>query len=64
MTSVPPYATLVRGRRRKRVEFEARIKELVEDVPDLAVLVEPLLSGGCFASRSASCIAVCWPSSG
>ena len=25
------------------VKFEARIKELVEDVPDLAVLVEPLL---------------------
>ena len=24
------------------VKFEARIKELVEDVPDLAVLVEPL----------------------
>jgi hypothetical protein len=26
-----------------RVKFEARIKELVENVPDLAVLVEPLL---------------------
>ena len=25
------------------MKFEARIKELVEDVPDLAVLVEPLL---------------------
>src|SRR5262245_16916039 len=25
------------------VKFEARIKELVEDVPDLAILVEPLL---------------------
>ena len=25
------------------VKFEARIKELVEDLPDLAVLVEPLL---------------------
>jgi transposase len=25
------------------VKFEARIKELVENVPDLAVLVEPLL---------------------
>src|SRR5207248_361070 len=26
-----------------RTKFEARIEELVEDVPDLAVLVEPLL---------------------
>jgi transposase len=26
-----------------RTKFEARIKELVEDLPDLAVLVEPLL---------------------
>jgi hypothetical protein len=25
------------------VKFEARIKELVENIPDLAVLVEPLL---------------------
>jgi transposase len=25
------------------VKFEARIKELVENLPDLAVLVEPLL---------------------
>ena len=25
------------------VKFEARIKELVEDLPDLAVLVEPLV---------------------
>src|SRR5690242_5796691 len=26
-----------------RMKFEARIEELVEDLPDLAVLVEPLL---------------------
>jgi transposase len=26
-----------------KAKFEARIKELVEDLPDLAVLVEPLL---------------------
>ena len=26
-----------------RTKFEARIKELVEDLPDLAVLAEPLL---------------------
>ena len=43
-----------------KVKFEARIKELVENLPDLAVLVEPLLSsGGCCANRSSSCIAVC-----
>jgi hypothetical protein len=36
------------------VRFEARIKELVENVPDLAVLVDRCsLSGGRFASRSA-----------
>ena len=28
------------------VKFEARIKELVENLPDLAVLVEPLLPTG------------------
>jgi transposase len=48
-----------------KVKFEARINELVESLPDLAELVEPLLlSGGRYASRSSSCIAVCWPSSG
>jgi transposase len=26
-----------------QTKFEARIEELVEDIPDLAVLVEPLL---------------------
>jgi hypothetical protein len=45
------------------VKFEARIKELVENLPDLAVLVEPLLMVREYcASSSASCIAVCWPS--
>jgi transposase len=41
------------------VKFEARIKELVENLPDLAVLVEPLLVvGRGFARRSMSCIHV------
>jgi len=48
-----------------KVKFEARIKELVENLPDLAVLVEPLLmSGACCANRSSSCIIAYWPSSG
>jgi hypothetical protein len=29
----------------EKVRFEARIQELVENFPDLAVLVEPLLIG-------------------
>lgn len=46
------------------VKFEARIKELVENFPDLAILVEPPLESGEFsASRSAFCVAGCWPSS-
>ena len=50
-----------------KVKFEARIKELVENLPDLAALVEPMLivrrtlRG---ATDSSSCIAACWPSSG
>ena len=33
-----------------KVKFEARIRELVETLPDLAVLVEPMLIvGGCYA---------------
>jgi transposase len=48
-----------------KVKFEARIEELVESLPDLAGLVEPLLVvGGHSANRSSSCIVVCWPSSG
>ncbi len=48
------------------VKFEGRIKELVENFPDLVALVEPLclLSAGRCASRSASCIAMCWLLSG
>jgi hypothetical protein len=46
-------------------KFEACIKELVENLPELAALVEPLLaSGGYFASNSSSCIAACSPSCG
>ena len=42
------FTTVARWRGRKvgmvgTVKFEARIKELVEDLPDLAILVEPLL---------------------
>jgi transposase len=44
------------------VRFEARIQELVETIPDLMVLVEPLLVvRGRYASRSSSCTAACWP---
>ena len=43
-----------------KVRFEARIRELVENLPDLAVLVEPMpLSGECFASSFVSCTAAC-----
>jgi transposase len=46
--------------------FEARIKELVENLPDLAPCWSNRCSssGGRFANRSASCTAACWPSSG
>jgi len=43
-----------------KVGFEPRIKELVENFPVLAALLEPLLSGGRFGSRSSSCTAACW----
>ena len=44
-------------------KFEARIKELVENLPTWLCWSNCCLSsGGCFASRSASCIAVYWPS--
>ena len=44
-------------------KFEARIKELVENLPDLTVLVEPLLIvRRVLANRSTSCTAACWPS--
>ena len=48
-----------------KVKFEARIKELVENLPDLAGWSNHCsLSGGRCANRSSSCIAVYWPSSG
>ena len=47
------YHLLVAG----RTKFEARIKELIENLPDLAVLIEPLL-----VVRRAS-RAVCHPAS-
>jgi transposase len=47
------------------VKFEARIRELFENLPDLAVLVEPLLIvRRCFSSRSPFCTDACWPSCG
>ncbi len=47
------------------VKFDARIKELVENLPDLAVLVEPLLIvRRVLREQVGSCTAACWPSSG
>ena len=47
------------------VRFEARIRELVENLPDLAVWSNRCsLSGGRCANSSASCIAACWSSCG
>ena len=47
------------------VKFEARVRELVENLPDLAVLVQPLLMvRRVRASSSPSCIVVCWRSCG
>ena len=49
-----------------KVNFEARIRELVENLPDLSRVWSNRcsLSGGYFANRSSSCIAACWPSCG
>ena len=48
-----------------KLRFETRIKELVANLPDLAVLIEPLLVvRRCCASNSPSYIAACWPSFG
>ena len=48
-----------------KVKFEARIKELVENHPDLAVLVEPLLMvRRVLREQIESCTAVCWRSCG
>ena len=46
-----------------KVKFEARIKELIENLPDWpSSLNRCLLSDGCCASSSAFCTAACWPS--
>ena len=48
-----------------KVKFEARIRELVEILPDLAVWSNHCWSsGGYFGNRSSSYIVACWPSSG
>jgi transposase len=44
------------------VKFEARIKELVENVPDLAIVVEPLLIvRQTLRQQIVFFIFVCWP---
>jgi transposase len=43
MTCVARCATSASGWAWSTTKFEARFRELVEDLPDLAVLVEPLL---------------------
>ena len=46
-------------------KFEARIKELVENLPDLAFWSSHCsLSDECCANRLLSCTVACWPSSG
>jgi hypothetical protein len=46
------------------VKFEARIKELVENLPDVAVLIEPLLIvRRVLRERVLPCITACWLSS-
>ena len=48
-----------------KVKFEGHIKELVENLPDLAELVEPLLIvRRALCEHSSSCIAAYWPSCG
>ena len=47
------------------LKFEARIKELVENLPDIAELVEPLLIvRRTLREQIGIFIIVCWPSSG
>ena len=45
-----------------KAKFQARIKELVENLPDLAQCWSSRCSssGGRYANRSSSCTAVCW----
>jgi transposase len=47
-----------------KMKFEARVKELVESLPDLGWWNHCSLSCGHYANRLSSCIAACWPSSG
>jgi transposase len=48
-----------------RTKFEARIKELVQDLPDWQCWSNRCsLSGERFANRLAFCMAACWPSFG
>ena len=48
-----------------KVNFEARIRELVENLPDLPFWSNRYsLSSGCCANRSVSYTAACWPLSG
>ena len=48
-----------------KLKFEARIKDLSRTSPTwLSWSNHCSLSGGCYANRSSSCIAVCWPLSG
>ena len=48
-----------------QLKFEARIKELVENLPTWPLWSNRCsLSGGCFANSSAFCTVACWPSFG
>ena len=49
-----------------QAKFDARIKELVEDLPDLAVLVEPLLVVRRVLREQIDILTIagCWPLSG
>ena len=47
------------------MKFQARIKELLDNTSNWSFWSNRYsLSGGSFASRSASCTAACWPSFG
>ena len=47
-----------------KMKFEARVEELVESLPDLALVGPLLIVRPALRNRSLSCIAVCLPSSG
>jgi hypothetical protein len=46
------------------MKFEARVEELVESLPDLALVGPLLIVRRALRNRSLSCIAVCLPLSG